>query len=59
LFIAFMLYRAFDSFNGKDVANTAQKLASSAASGAAVILSGKKGQIYFRHNNRRHAPFGA
>ena len=38
LFIAFMLYRAFDSFNGKDAAKTAQELASSAASGAAGML---------------------
>ncbi|MBX9753473.1 MAG: zonular occludens toxin domain-containing protein [Pseudomonadaceae bacterium] len=40
LFIAFMLYRAFDSFNGRDAAKKAQELATSAASGAAGILPG-------------------
>ena len=38
LFIAFMLYRAFDSFNGKDAAKAAEGVVAGAAGSAAGIL---------------------
>lgn len=40
LFIAFMIWRAFDSFSGKDAASAAGGVVASAAGGAAAILPG-------------------